>query len=93
MASTTQSKIEVNHHSTNNNHHSTNNNHSNSNNRNTITTTMTREDLMLLAQNEYARQLCKFTEAQSKRKVPCYTEQQKIGMKTLLSVKATQQQH
>ncbi|GAA5815628.1 hypothetical protein MFLAVUS_009140 [Mucor flavus] len=62
-----------------------------SNNNNTrITTSMTREDLMMLAQNEYARQLCKFTEAQLKRKVPCYTEQQKIGMATLSSVKAAQ---
>lgn len=62
-----------------------------SNNHNTrITTSMPREDLMMLAQNEYARQLCKFTEAQLKRKVPCYTEQQKIGMATLSSVKAAQ---
>ncbi|KAI9362388.1 hypothetical protein BD770DRAFT_382495 [Pilaira anomala] len=60
------------------------------NNSNRITTTMTREDLMILAQNEYARQLCKFTEAQLKSKVPCYTEQQKIGMQTLSSVKAAQ---
>ncbi|KAG2195999.1 uncharacterized protein EV154DRAFT_517630 [Mucor mucedo] len=63
--------------------------HSNSS-RNTITSTMTREDLMALAQNEYARQLCKFTEAQLKRNVPCYTEQQKLGMATLSSVKAAQ---
>ncbi|GAN04366.1 hypothetical protein MAM1_0061d03826 [Mucor ambiguus] len=56
--------------------------------RNTITTSMTREDLMLLAQNEYARQLCKFTEAQLKKKVPCYTEQRKIGMETISSLKS-----
>lgn len=61
------------------------------NSRNTITSTMTREDLMILAQNEYARQLCKFTEAQLKKKVPCYTEQKKIGMDTLSSLKATEQ--
>jgi hypothetical protein len=41
----------------------------------TMTASMTREHLMLLAQTEYARQLCKFTEAQLKKKVPCYTEQ------------------
>jgi hypothetical protein len=52
-------------------------------------TTMTREDLMILAQNEYARQLCKFTEAQLKKKVPCYTEKHKLGLETLQSVKAT----
>lgn len=56
--------------------------------RNTITTSMTREDLMLLAQNEYARQLCKFTEAQLKKKVPCYTEQRKIGMEAMSSLKS-----
>lgn len=56
---------------------------------NTVTPTMTREDLMLLAQNEYARQLRKFTEAQLKKKVPCYTEKHKLGLKTLRSVKAT----
>lgn len=60
------------------------------NSSNRITTTMTREDLLILAQNEYARQLCKFTEAQLKSKVPCYTEQHKIGMQTLSSVKAAQ---
>lgn len=52
---------------------------------------MTREDLLILAQNEYARQLCKFTEAQLKKKVPCYTEQKRLGMETLSAVKATQQ--
>ncbi|KAG1123730.1 hypothetical protein G6F42_010279 [Rhizopus arrhizus] len=56
--------------------------------RNTVTTSMTREDLMLLAQNEYARQLCKFTEAQLKKKVPCYTEQRKIGMEAMSSLKS-----
>lgn len=34
--------------------------HNNNNN----PTTMTREDLLLLAQTEYARQLCKYTKAQ-----------------------------
>lgn len=60
--------------------------------RNTITSSMTRDDLMLLAQNEYARQLCKFTEAQLKRKVPCYTEQRKIGMDTMSSLKSASHQ-
>ncbi|KAI8092185.1 uncharacterized protein B0P05DRAFT_525138 [Gilbertella persicaria] len=59
---------------------------------NTITTSMTREDLMVLAQNEYARQLCKFTEAQLKKKVPCYTEKRKMGMDTISALKAIQQQ-
>lgn len=58
--------------------------------RNHKATTMTREDLLILAQNEYARQLCKFTEAQLKKKVPCYTEQKRLGMETLSAVKATQ---
>lgn len=59
--------------------------------KNNRSTTMTREDLLILAQNEYARQLCKFTEAQLKKKVPCYTEQKRLGMETLSAVKATQQ--
>lgn len=37
-------------------------------------TAMTRENLLAMARNEYARQLCKFTEAQLKQRVPsCYT--------------------
>lgn len=35
---------------------------------------LTREDLLAMARNEYARQLCKFTEAQLKQRVPsCVT--------------------
>ncbi|EIE80590.1 hypothetical protein RO3G_05295 [Rhizopus delemar RA 99-880] len=36
----------------------------NNNNNNNNPATMTREDLLLLAQTEYARQLCKYTKAQ-----------------------------
>ncbi|KAI9260668.1 hypothetical protein BDA99DRAFT_605682 [Phascolomyces articulosus] len=40
----------------------------------TIRSSLTREDLLAMARNEYARQLCKFTEAQLKQCVPsCYT--------------------
>ncbi|KAI8637553.1 hypothetical protein BD408DRAFT_424359 [Parasitella parasitica] len=60
--------------------------------RNTITSSMTREDVMLLAQNEYARQLCKFTKAQLKKKVPCYTEQRNIGIKTMPLLKSASHQ-
>lgn len=83
MATTTQSNISDKHFP------KSNNNTTDRNTTTTITTSMTREDLMMLAQNEYARQLCKFTEAQLKRKVPCYTEQQKLGMQHL-SVNAQQ---
>ncbi|KAI8149329.1 hypothetical protein BJV82DRAFT_587590 [Fennellomyces sp. T-0311] len=39
-----------------------------------IRSSLTREDLLAMARNEYARQLCKFTEAQLKQRVPsCYT--------------------
>ncbi|KAG2222671.1 hypothetical protein INT45_013485 [Circinella minor] len=36
----------------------------------TIRSSLTREDLLAMARNEYARQLCKFTEAQLKQRVP-----------------------
>lgn len=55
-------------------------------------TRLTREDIMLLAQNEYARQLCKFTKAQLKKNVPCYTEQQQIGKQALSSARASSHQ-
>ncbi|KAI9471927.1 MAG: hypothetical protein EXX96DRAFT_582240 [Benjaminiella poitrasii] len=54
---------------------------------NAFSNSMTREDIMMLAQNEYARQLRKFTEAQLKQKVPRYVEQRKLGMKTISSLK------
>ena len=39
-----------------------------------IRSSLTREDLLAMARNEYARQLCKFTEAQLKQHVPsCHT--------------------
>ncbi|KAI8372562.1 hypothetical protein EDC96DRAFT_499807 [Choanephora cucurbitarum] len=64
----------------------------NLNDQNSVTTSMTREDLLTLAQNEYARQLRKFTEAQLKKKVPCYTEKRKMGIDTISALKATQRQ-
>lgn len=51
--------------------------------------TLTREDILMLAQNEYARQLCKFTKAQLKKNVPCYTEQHQIGKQALSTIKAS----
>ncbi|EIE76172.1 hypothetical protein RO3G_00876 [Rhizopus delemar RA 99-880] len=35
-----------------------------SSNNNIVSATMTRDDILTLAQNEYARQLCKYTKAQ-----------------------------
>ncbi|ORE16703.1 hypothetical protein BCV71DRAFT_14184 [Rhizopus microsporus] len=40
-------------------------------NRNGVT--LTRDDLLMLAQAEYARQLCKYTKAQLEQKIPNHT--------------------
>ncbi|KAI8971463.1 hypothetical protein BDF20DRAFT_884628 [Mycotypha africana] len=58
---------------------------------NKVASSMTREDLMLLAQSEYARQLCNFTKTQLMQKVPCYTDKHKLGKENFSSVKAAQQ--
>ncbi|KAI7907121.1 uncharacterized protein BX663DRAFT_494898 [Cokeromyces recurvatus] len=57
--------------------------------RNTLSGFMSREDVLILAQNEYARQLRKFTAAQLKQKVPHYVQEHRIGTKAMSSIKAS----
>ncbi|KAI7883674.1 hypothetical protein K492DRAFT_175016 [Lichtheimia hyalospora FSU 10163] len=51
---------------------------------------LTREDLLAMARNEYARQLCKFTEAQLKQRVPsCVTSNNYSSSTTTRSSSST----